>query len=131
MNDWHTLKCIRELVVFYDGACPLCKREIAHYQRMHGANRVEWVDITRDSARLSAHGLSFEQAMARFHVLQSDGTWHTGAYGFVALWKHLRALRWLAVGLQRLRLLPLTDWLYTRFARRRLKGRCNGSGCTS
>jgi len=129
MSTGRAAKPQHELTVFYDGACPLCKREIGHYQSMRGADRIEWVDITRDSVRLREHGLSLDQAMARFHVLQSDGAWQTGAYGFAALWQRLPALRWLALILQRLRLLPVADWLYTRFARHRLKRRCNGAVC--
>lgn len=28
--------------VFYDGSCPLCSREIAHYRRLRGAESLKW-----------------------------------------------------------------------------------------
>ena len=119
-----------EITVFYDGGCPLCRREIAHYQGMRGAERVQWIDITEHRQRLKDYGIRYDQAMARFHVLDAEGAWQTGAYGFVELWMRLPALRWLAMTLQQLRLLPVIDWAYGHFARRRLKSRCKDSVCT-
>ena len=34
-------------VLYYDGACPVCSREIAMYRQQPGAEGVEWVDVTR------------------------------------------------------------------------------------
>ena len=33
-------------VVFYDGACPLCSREIAHYRRRQDSDDLLWLDIS-------------------------------------------------------------------------------------
>jgi len=33
-------------MIFFDGECPPCRREIAHYRRLQGAELIEWVDIT-------------------------------------------------------------------------------------
>ena len=35
-------------VVFYDGGCPLCRREIAHYQRIDRERRIQWTDIQQE-----------------------------------------------------------------------------------
>lgn len=116
-------------IVFYDGGCPLCRREIAHYRRRRGADRLMWIDITRDAATLAANGLREEDAMARFHVRDATGAWHTGAHGFVELWSHLPAYSWLARLLRSLRLTPVLDAAYDRFARWRLRRRCNSDQC--
>ncbi len=116
-------------IVFYDGGCPLCRREINHYRRRRGADRVLWIDITQDEGMLAAHGLSKAQAMARFHVRDASGEWHTGARGFIELWKHLRGYRWLARVLRLLRLVSVLERAYTRFARWRLNRRCTSSRC--
>ena len=115
--------------IFYDGECPLCRREITHYRRLRGADRLLWIDITSDEATLAAHGLSREDAMARFHVRDAAGDWHTGAAGFVELWSHLRVYRWLASLLRSLRLVAVLDRAYTHFARWRLQRRCDADQC--
>jgi predicted DCC family thiol-disulfide oxidoreductase YuxK len=117
--------------VFYDGACPLCRREIAHYRRLRGAERLAWVDIASVNAPLATYGLSRERAMARFHVRDAAGRWQTGAFGFAELWSHLPAYRWLAHTLRSLHLLPLLDWVYVRFARWRLRRTCDDRTCGS
>ena len=109
--------------VFYDGACPLCRREIAHYRRLRGADRLDWVDIARDDAALRDHGLRREQAMARMHVLDATGRWQTGVWAFVELWSYLPGYHWLARILLNTGTLPLLDRGYARFARWRLQGR--------
>jgi predicted DCC family thiol-disulfide oxidoreductase YuxK len=116
-------------IVFFDGGCALCRREIDHYRRRRGADRLLWIDITQDDVMLSAHGLRKEQAMARFHVRDASGFWQTGAWGFVELWSHLPAYRWLASLLRTLRLVGLLDRFYSRFARWRLRRRCNPQSC--
>ncbi len=109
--------------VFYDGECPMCQREIKHYQSMRGADNLEWIDITCDTERLQDYGIDYDTAMARFHVLDGKGQWQTGAYGFAELWKHLPALSGVARVVSKLRLLALIDRVYTIFASWRLKSR--------
>lgn len=115
--------------VFYDGECPLCRREIDHYRRLQGAGSLDWIDVTRDDAALAEFGLQRQSAMARFHVIDASGHWHTGAWGFVELWRHLPAYRWVATLLTRLHLVPVLDWAYRRFARWRLQNRCSNNRC--
>ena len=59
-------------VVFFDGGCPLCRREIAHYRRIDSAQRLCWVDAASEPEALSRHGLSLEAAMAELHVLDGN-----------------------------------------------------------
>ena len=61
--------------VFFDGQCPLCRREIDHYQGLKGADQIDWVDITENKQILQRYDLSLDQAMARFHVLDDQGQW--------------------------------------------------------
>lgn len=116
--------------VFYDGACPLCRREIGHYRRLRGADRIDWVDISTGQAALKHCGLSQRAAMARLHVLDAAGTWQTGAWAFAELWSHLPAYRRLAGLLRRSGALPLLDRCYSVFARWRLRRRCDTGVCT-
>lgn len=78
--------------VFYDGACPLCLREVGIYQRMNGGDGLDWRDV---SATCPAPDLTQEDALARFHVRRADGSLAVGAEAWAALWRAMPSLaRW-------------------------------------
>ncbi len=115
--------------VFFDGGCPVCAREIAHYRRRRipdGA--IEWVDVARDDARLAAEGLARVTALKRFHV-KVGSQWLIGVPGFVALWQRIPAYRWLAVLVLTLRLTQPLQGLYVWWADRRYARRCDAAVC--
>jgi len=117
-------------VVLFDGACPLCAREIAHYRRLPGAAGLAWIDISREPDLERRFGVRPETAMARFHVRGAQGHWLTGAAAFAELWSHIAGYRLLATGVRRLHLLPILDLAYSGFARWRLRRRhCQGGVC--
>lgn len=115
--------------MFYDGSCPLCRREVAHYRRLDRSGRVHWLDIAADPTPLQAHGVSPEQAMRRLHALDADGRLVSGAWAFAAIWRELPGYRWLARLVTALHLLPLMDAVYRRFARWRYARRCREGIC--
>lgn len=75
----------RAAEVYYDGACPVCSREIAFYQKRMGDD-VAWRDVAADTA--PAVDLTREDALARFHIRQNDGQLVSGARAFLALWRN-------------------------------------------
>jgi ubiquinone biosynthesis monooxygenase Coq7 len=83
------------VTVLYDGACPLCRREIGMYRDLDALQPVAWRDVSAPNAVLPPGG---DQAayLARFHVQLADGTVLSGAEAFVALWSALPGWRWLA-----------------------------------
>ena len=118
-------------MVFYDGGCPLCRREIAHYRRIDSTGSLRWVDAMNEPEALARHGLSLQQAMAELHVLDTDGRWQRGVDAFLVIWQHLPAYRWLAklvtvLGLRR----PL-GFIYRHFAAWRNRHRCETGSCTT
>ncbi|MGD2019824.1 MAG: DUF393 domain-containing protein [Thiohalocapsa sp.] len=118
------------LTTFYDGGCPLCSKEIAHYRRVDRAGRIRWVDITQDSESLAAAGLDQLTAMRRLHVQDTDGRLVQGVPAFVAIWRHLPGYRWLARVVATLRLTRPLDAAYRRFADWRFERRCRDGACT-
>jgi predicted DCC family thiol-disulfide oxidoreductase YuxK len=118
-------------VVFYDGNCPLCRREIAHYRRVDSANRLHWIDAANDPGSLTRHGLSLEQAMAELHVLDGAGRWQRGVDAFLVIWQHLPAYRWLAKLVVTLGLRRPLGYTYRQFAAWRYRRRCTTDSCTT
>jgi predicted DCC family thiol-disulfide oxidoreductase YuxK len=118
-----------QLTVFYDGGCPLCRREIAHYRRIDRRSAIDWVDIMDDDGALDAAGLDLATAMRRIHAREPDGHLVTGVDAFAAVWRRLPWYRGLASVVTGLRLINPLDWLYGRFADWRLRRRCAEGLC--
>lgn len=83
------------LTVLYDGACPLCRREVGVYRGLIPLQPLRWCDVSEANSPLPAGG-SRADYLARFHVQQADGTLLSGARAFIALWATLPGWRWLA-----------------------------------
>ena len=81
------------LTVMFDGACPLCRREVGLYQSLTPLETVAWLDVSEASASLAPQDQA--RYMARFHVRQKDGRLLSGAAAFVALWLVMPGWRWL------------------------------------
>lgn len=119
-----------DVEVFYDGECPLCKREIGMLRRLDRRGRIRFTDITAATFDAAAIGKSFDELMARIQGRLPDGTWIEGVEVFRRLYG--------AVGfgplvtLSRLPLVrQLLDVSYTLFAKNRLRftGRCAAGSC--
>jgi len=118
-------------VVLFDGACPLCRREIANYRRLDRAARLHWVDATRETDTLAGFGLSLERAMAELHVLDAAGRWQRGIDAFLVIWIHLPAYRWLARLVTILGLRSPLGFAYRHFAAWRYRHRCGTDDCAT
>ncbi len=106
------------LTVLYDGACPLCRREIGLYRGLDALQPVTWCDVNAPHVPLPPGG-DKNAYLARFHVQQADGTVLSGAAAFVALWSVLPGWRWLG-RLGRLPgMMPLMEAAYSLFLRLR------------
>lgn len=117
------------LTAYFDGGCPLCSREIAHYRRIDRTGAIEWVDITADRGALASAGLDPLTAMRRLHAREPDGAWVAGVPAFLAIWRRLPGYRHLATWITRLRLTRPLDRVYGHFADWRLARRCRDGTC--
>ena len=118
-----------KLTVFFDGGCPLCSREIDHYRKLEGADRLVWLDITDPAIDLQPYGIDRRSALKSFHVMDDQGQFHLGADGFLALWDALPRYRGLAWFCHLMRLPPLMRFVYRHFAARHFRRRCQDGAC--
>ena len=128
-GNGETIGKLIQPLVFYDGGCSLCLREIEHYRRIDHLRRLSWIDISQEPERVHRHGLTVEKAMQRFHVLDADGCWQTGAAGFIELWTHLPYYRMLARLLRALNMVKPLDIVYGYWSSWRLKRSCTSDRC--
>ena len=126
----NTATASSQVSIFYDGACPLCRREINHYRKLDQAGRVRWIDISSNPAVLQQFGLDFATAMSRLHVQDRQQTMHSGVRAFMIVWDALPYYRWLARIIRLTGTAPILEWLYVHFARWRLARRsCDQQTC--
>jgi predicted DCC family thiol-disulfide oxidoreductase YuxK len=93
-------------VIYYDGGCPVCAREIAFYRALPGAGDLVWQDVDSAEERVAAD-LSRAEALARLHARRVDGTLVSGAAAFALIWASLPRFAWAA----RLLEVPPVLWL--------------------
>jgi predicted DCC family thiol-disulfide oxidoreductase YuxK len=83
------------LKVYYDGGCPVCKREIAFYKAQPDNGAFEWVDASGGDPSALGPGLSREMALKAMHVRLPDGRLLSGAAAFAEMWRRMPRFRWL------------------------------------
>ena len=110
-----------KMIVWHDGGCPLCVREITLMRRLDRRSAIEFVDVT--SAPASACPVDPTEMLARFHVSE-DGRLLSGAAAVAAKWRAILLLR--PPGLAALSpwLLAMLERVNLRFLRVRPKLQC-------
>ncbi len=106
------------LTVLYDGACPLCRREIGVYQGLKPSQPLHFLDVSAEHTALPP-GASRAAYLRRFHVQRADGQVLSGAAAFAALWATLPGWRWLARAAALPGATPLLELVYRGFLRLR------------
>jgi len=101
--------------VWYDGACPLCRAEIAWMRRLDRARRIAWVDVASPTA---ACPIDRAALLRRFHA-RADGQLYSGAAAFAAMWRAIPLLRPLGLAARHRAVLALLERLYLGFLRGR------------
>ena len=74
--------------LFYDGQCPLCRREIATLRRLQDGG-LEFADIHEQVETATLHP-SREMLLRRLHLRSNNGAWVTGLRANVRAWSHTR-----------------------------------------
>jgi predicted DCC family thiol-disulfide oxidoreductase YuxK len=103
------------LTVWFDGACPLCRKEIAWMQRLDRARAIDFVDVSRPDAPADCP-IDRAELLARFHA-RENGQLLSGAAAFAAMWRALPLLRPLGLLARNPLVLRLLERAYVRFLR--------------
>lgn len=109
------------LKVYYDAACPICRRERRRYERLaRNSEAVEWLDANTHEAVLSEHGVTVQEALLSLHVEDAGGRLYRGMDAYILLMQRIPRLRPLAVLIGLPVIKPVLTWWYDRWVRRRL-----------
>jgi predicted DCC family thiol-disulfide oxidoreductase YuxK len=119
-----------DIEVFFDGDCPLCAREIRLLRRLDRRRRIVFTDIAAPAFDPAPLGLTQERLVDRIHGRLPSGSLVDGVEVFRRLYT---AVGWgvLADASRVPGVRQLLDWLYTLFAKNRLRltGRCSADSC--
>ena len=108
-----------QVIVWHDGTCPLCQREIALMRRLDTKGAITFIDAAAPDARQTCP-LDPAVMLERFHA-EEDGEMFTGAAAFAAMWRVLPLLRPFGLAARNPWVLRGLEALYIRFLRLRPK----------
>jgi len=109
------------LTLLFDGACPLCRREVeALRSRDRGQGRICFVDVDAPDYDPAAHGgISYREAMGRMHAIGADGRVIVDVAAFREAYR-LVGMGWLYAPTTWPIVKPVVDGLYHHWANWRL-----------
>ncbi|AMO58054.1 thiol-disulfide oxidoreductase DCC family protein [Endozoicomonas montiporae] len=118
-----------KITVYFDGACPLCVREVSRWRNASFSCEVEWFDITGQEQALNERGIDPRQAMLQLHTQTSDGNTFVSIDSYALLLEQLPRWRWLGKLMALPVIKPVLRWSYDGLTILRLKseGRYPGS----
>jgi predicted DCC family thiol-disulfide oxidoreductase YuxK len=102
-----------KVLVWYDGACPLCRREIALMRRLDAAHAITFVNVASEDASCPQDR---GELLSRFHASE-DGQILSGAAAFAAMWRAIPRLRPIGLAARNPLVLVVLERLYRLFLR--------------
>jgi predicted DCC family thiol-disulfide oxidoreductase YuxK len=108
------------LTVWYNTRCPVCDAGI-DWQRNKlvaaaRAGTIAFKDINEQPEALAVHGASLDDVRRRLHATDDKGRLIVGADVAVAIWQITPGEGWLAAVVGNRLMLPLSRFVYDRFA---------------
>ncbi|MEH2549714.1 putative DCC family thiol-disulfide oxidoreductase YuxK [Bradyrhizobium sp. AZCC 2262] len=110
----------QRLVVWYNTRCPVCDAGI-DWQRNKlvaavRAGHISFKDINEEPDALASYGASLDDVRRRLHATDETGRLIVGADVAIATWRTTPGERWLASLFGNRLTLPVTRFVYDRFA---------------
>jgi predicted DCC family thiol-disulfide oxidoreductase YuxK len=109
-----------QLTVWYNTKCPVCDAGIDSQRNklvaLARAGTVEFKDINHEPDALARYGATLDDIRRRLHATDEAGDLIVGADVAIALWRLTPGEGWLATLLGNRLMLPVTRFVYDRFA---------------
>jgi predicted DCC family thiol-disulfide oxidoreductase YuxK len=121
-----------EIEVWFDGACPLCSREVAFLRRLDRQGRIRFTDLAAPGFDAASTGVSLADLNDRIHARLADGTIVEGVEVFRRLYTAV-GYGWLVAPTRLPGIRQALDVAYRAFAKNRLRltGRCTPERCST
>lgn len=116
--------------MFYDGACPLCMREVRFLRKRDKEQKISFIDTSDPEFKAQSFGLPEDRGV-QIHGALPDGRVVKGLEVFRNAYRQV-GLGWILAPTGWPVLRPLFDLLYLMFAKNRARiGRILGKNCES
>jgi len=102
---------MKNVIVWYDGACPLCVREITLMRKLDWRKAIDFQDIAPENAVCPSDRVLM---LARLHASE-NGVLLNGAAAFAAMWRAIPILKPLGLLARNAWVLHILERLYVRF----------------
>ena len=105
--------------IFYDGKCPVCKKEISLYKKLSMSNSIEWYNVHSNQAALKKVNKSKEECLKLLHVYDDNNNLYLGVEAFIFIWKKTKYFKYIAYCLDfKLIKIPL-NFFYKLYAKKK------------
>jgi predicted DCC family thiol-disulfide oxidoreductase YuxK len=121
----------RDFEVFYDGECPICRREIAWFQKLDRGQNLRFTDIADPKFDAPAIGKTHPELMAEIHGRFPNGSIISGMevfrqlYAAVGFTRLVSFSRWPVVR----NALDAGYWCFAKLRTRLPRSRCSDETC--
>lgn len=105
---------MQSVTVWFDGNCPLCRREIALMQRLDRRGAIRFLDVAKGEGGTCP--VDRADLLARFHAME-DGRLLSGAAAFAAMWRAIPLLRPIGLLARNAAVLAMLESAYRQFLR--------------
>ena len=107
--------------VFYDGNCPICKKEINTYKRLSIDKNIKWYDISKDKDIPKVINKTQEDCLKILHVSDDNDNLKTAVDAFIEIWKKTSYFRHLVPLIQFPPTKLVANYFYKVYAKYRYK----------
>lgn len=121
---------MNKVLVFFDGNCNLCLKEINFYKLKDLEKTIDWIDVNKSKSLLSKYKITFNDSLLFLHVINKKGEIKKGVDGFIIIWKELKIFSALTFFLSFGVVKKIMNKLYVSWAKKRFRGlnyKCNNS----
>ena len=112
---------MNRIIVFYDGKCGLCSKEINYYIRIAPINTFDWYDVATKPDDLKKINISQHDALMFLHAQDENLKLNIGVDAFALIWSKIKYWNILSIIVKLPIIYTLAKIIYNVFAKYRFK----------
>ena len=107
--------------VFFDGNCPICKKEIDTYKKLTLDDNISWYDISVNKNISKTINKTQKECLEVLHVTDDKNDIKTAIDAFIEIWKKTKYFRHLIFLFKIPLVKSVANYMYFKYAKYRYK----------